>query len=145
MGCSVADGLADMLQFVKLTFMVGRIIYVLIKKCSSGWRYDETSCYFNVRVMLAIFMSLNLVTFFLFFFPKPIALKLALFGNHYPFYLKFAYPLFFFIALSLLYPRKTIFLKYSVPSNFERSLAIIYGLYCLASIVLLIAVGIFKL
>lgn len=124
--------------------MLGKIIYVLVKKCSSGWRYDESSCYFNVRVMLAIFFSFNLISIFLFFFPKAVALKLTLFGSNYPFYLKFAYPLFFFILLSVLYPKKKIQSNYSMTPDLEKSLGRGYWVYCIATIGLLITLAVVK-
>jgi hypothetical protein len=123
--------------------MLGKIIYVLVKKCSSGWRYDESSCYFNVRIMLSLLLSLNVISILLIFFPKAMALRLALFGSPYPFYLKFIYPLLFFICLSIIYPKKQV-LNYAVEVKVEKLLIKVCWLYCLTSIALLITLSAVK-
>jgi hypothetical protein len=118
--------------------MIGKIMYVLIKNCSKGWRFDETSCYFNVRILISLFLSLNFITLLMLVFPRKIALKLSLFDPQYPFYLKFLYPVIIFLLLTLMYPRKNLLHKYLVPVEREKSIIKIYLLYCIISIGLII-------
>jgi hypothetical protein len=119
-------------------------MYVLVKNCSKGWRYDYSSCYFNVRLILSLFLSLNFISLLLTLFPKRVALLLALFGPQYPGYLKFTYPVVLFFLLTIKFPKKKLSSKYFVPEEKEQFFRRNFWLYCIFSIVVIILTSVYK-
>lgn len=124
--------------------MIGKVIYVLVKNCSKGWRYDDLSCYFNVRLILSLFLSINFISLLLLLFPKRVALLLSLFGAQYPVYLKFIYPVILFFLLTIKFPRKKLSNKYFVPEEKEKIFLRSYLLYCIFSIIVVILAAVYK-
>ena len=124
--------------------MIGRLMYVLIKNCNKGWRYDESSCYFNVRVMLALFFSMNFIATLLLILQRDIALTLSLFGTQFPFFIKFIYPIVIFFLLTILFPKHRVLNHYFVPAEKEKYFLFGYMLYCIFSIGVVIFVAVYK-
>lgn len=83
-----------------------KLMFTLVNRCSKGWRYDDISCYFNVRVILSLFFSLNVFTILILIAPQK--LKEFTSSNVFiPFYL-LSFLLFFFVVITLCIPRKNI-------------------------------------
>ena len=86
--------------------MISKMLSALTNNCKRGWRYDEGSCFFNTKCIMAFFFSLNLWTILFILFEKGKALSIIHFYSPKE-SLLYLIPLpLFFILISIFYSKK---------------------------------------
>src|SRR5688572_3566988 len=89
--------------------MLLKTLHVLTKQCAKGWRYDESQCFFNTKLIFSLFMTINIWSLSILTFGKVRAFDFFRISDERRSWLEYLLPVGIFILLSLIYPKKKVF------------------------------------